>query len=125
MQSMPVIWTHAHWHDIDLRTKIAHSDHYVGSLRSPITSGTQTERMLASFIRRGLRLANSSITSCMSIISMSLCMWSRDKEDRRSFPIVDLSGVLIRFNPLKDLSAVQEVTGSTKKDKKGFDVRIH
>ena len=38
-------------------------------------------------------------------------MWSKDKEESHSFPIVELSGVFMRFRPLKDLLAVQEVTG--------------
>ena len=37
------------------------------------------------------------------------------REDKRSFPIVDLRGVLILFSPLKLLSAEQEVTDKVQR----------
>ena len=46
-----------------------------------------------SWRRRGKRLANSSITSAI-LISMSLWKWSKDKEVRRSLPMVDLAELL-------------------------------
>ena len=50
-----------------------------------------------------------------TLISISLCTWSRAREDKRSFPIVDMRGVLILFSPLKLLSAEQEVTGKVQR----------
>ena len=54
---------------------------------------------------------NSSIMSS-TLISISLCTWSRAREDKRSFPIVGLRGVLTR---LKLLSAEQKVTGKVQR----------
>ena len=49
------------------------------------------------------------MTSSMSM-GMSLCMLSRFMLERRSLFMLDLRTVLIRSSPLKDLSAVHEVT---------------
>ena len=73
----------------------------------------QSARMFRSSNRRGWCLANSSITSGMSM-PMSLCKWRSASDVRRSLPIVDLSAVLILFRPLNDRSAEQEVTGSVQ-----------
>ena len=65
------------------------------------------------FNRLGWRLANSSITSGMSM-SMCLCRWRSASDVRHSLPIVDLSAFLILFKPLNDHSAEQEITGSVQ-----------
>ena len=42
-------------------------------------------------------------------------MWSKAKEVRRSLVMVDLMEVFMRYNPLNDLSEVQEVTGRVQR----------
>ncbi len=46
---------------------------------------------------------------------MSLLKWSKDEDVKRLLPMIDFMEVLMRFNPLNDLSGVQEVTGRVQR----------
>ena len=63
-------------------------------------------------IRRGCRIANSSIAAAIST-GMSRCTVKSVSPDSRCVPMDDRKAVLILFIPLKDLSAEQLVTGRT------------
>ncbi len=70
--------------------------------------------MSVSCGRRGWRLPNSSIISGREM-SISLWRWRSVSDVKRSFPMVDLKAVLIRFRPLNDLSAEHDLTGRVQR----------
>ena len=62
------------------------------------------------------KMASSKLVYYFLYVCLYLCLYERVAGTRRidaHFP--SSSGVLIRFNPLKDLSAVQEITGSVQR----------
>ena len=65
-------------------------------------------------IRLGYNLANLSKAASRPT-GLSLCTWRRVSPVSLVLVIVDLNGVLLLFRLLKDLSAVQVVTGSVQR----------